>query len=403
MNSSSAKKVAVVQPIMIPGGGTESVTTWTVEALKKDYQVTLVSFSQVDAETLNRYYGTDLRDGEISIIRPMLPPGLNRTRRLSLLKDHLMMRYCKSVAKKFDLFIASCAMDFGRPGIQFIQMGPDSNFVQVLQGDPSISKGYLFVKRSVVQACKLVSGYSEQSVKNNVYLANSKATGQMLEQAFDNHEYKVVYPPVTSVPTVTHWEDKQDGFLCISRIEPYKQQERIIQILKRVREQGFEVRLKIVGRVDDESYFETISRLRDENASWISMDQDIPRDQLFQLMSSYKYGINGALDEHFGIAVAEMMKAGCIVFVPHRGGQTEIIDTPELIYQDVDDAVDKIIKVLRDEVPHDVMLKRLERQGDLFSSQAFCDTMRATVEDFFSAHQPSNVRTGKCQDRLNDD
>jgi len=380
-------KVAVVQPVMIPGGGTESVTAWTVQCLKKNYDVTLVSFSQVDIDTLNRYYGTDLREGEVSIIRPSLPPGLNRTRRLSLLKDHLMMRYCKSIAKNFDLFIASSAMDFGSPGIQFIQMGPDSNFVQVLQGDPSISKGYLFVKRSFVRACKLVSGYSEQAVRKNIYLANSKATGLMLEQVFSNHDYKVVYPPVTSVPAVIPWEHREEGFLCISRIEPYKQQERIIQILKRVREQGFEVQLKIIGRVDDKNYYGIISRLRDENLPWITMDQDVPREQLFRLMNSYKYGINGALDEHFGIAVAEMMKAGCIVFVPHRGGQTEIINTPELIYKDVDDAVDKITRVLRGEVSQDELRNHLDRQGTLFSNQAFCQTMGTIVDDFFEPLQ----------------
>ena len=110
-------------------------------------------------------------------------------------------------------------------------------------------------------------------------------------------------------------------------------------------------------------------------------------------MNKYKYGINGALDEHFGIAVAEMMKAGCIVFVPHRGGQTEIIDTPELIYQDVDDAVDKITRVLRDEVPRNELLKRLERQGDIFSTQTFCRSMQSTVSDFFSAQQLADARS----------
>ena len=240
----------------------------------------------------------------------------------------------------------------------------------------------------------MVSGYSEQAVKQNVYLANSKATGQLLEQVFGNYDYKVVYPPVTSTPAVTPWEMRQEGFLCIARIEPYKRQDRIIQILKQVREQGFDIRLKIVGRVDDESYYNMVSRLRDYNSSWISIDSDIPRDELFQLMNRYKYGINGALDEHFGIAVAEMMKSGCIVFVPHRGGQTEIIDTPELIYENVDDAVDKILKVLRDEVPHGELLQRLERQGEMFSTETFCRSMQANVSEFFSARQHADARCG---------
>ena len=33
------KRVAVVQPVMVPGGGTEAVTAWTIEALKNQYDV----------------------------------------------------------------------------------------------------------------------------------------------------------------------------------------------------------------------------------------------------------------------------------------------------------------------------------------------------------------------------
>jgi glycosyltransferase involved in cell wall biosynthesis len=43
-------------------------------------------------------------------------------------------------------------------------------------------------------------------------------------------------------------------------------------------------------------------------------------------MPTFRYGIHGMLDEHFGMAPAELAAAGCIVFVPNDGGQVEIVD-----------------------------------------------------------------------------
>ena len=103
---------------------------------------------------------------------------------------------------------------------------------------------------------------------------------------------------------------------------------------------------------------------------------------MLSLMDRFKYGINGALDEHFGIAVAELVKAGSIVFVPNGGGQTEIVGMPELIYDGVDDAVSKITAVLSDEQIQRDSLERLAQQADIFSTDTFCQKMQQTVQNF---------------------
>ena len=99
-------------------------------------------------------------------------------------------------------------------------------------------------------------------------------------------------------------------------------------------------------------------------------------------MDRYKYGINGALDEHFGIAVAELVKAGSIVFVPNGGGQTEIVGMPELIYDDVDDAVAKITAVLSGNRAQQAALEKLSQQSKIFSTETFCQHMQQTVREF---------------------
>ena len=101
-------------------------------------------------------------------------------------------------------------------------------------------------------------------------------------------------------------------------------------------------------------------------------------------MDQHKYGINAAVGEPFGIAVAEMVGAGAIVFVSNRGGHTEIVKSPQLIYRDIEDAVDKIIGVLGQESLQKDLLGTLDRQSDIFSTQAFCDGIRNVVDTFFT-------------------
>ena len=101
-------------------------------------------------------------------------------------------------------------------------------------------------------------------------------------------------------------------------------------------------------------------------------------------MSENKYGINSAYGEPSGVAALEMVKAGCIVFIRDGGGLPEIVDTPELTYSSIDDAVVKIIDTLSSETVQSSLLERLERQGELFSTQVFCQTIQRVTDEYFT-------------------
>ena len=383
-NTMSRKKIAVIQPIMIPGGGTEAVTAWTIEALKNDWDVTLITFSDIDASTLNQYYGTEFTGNDFAIARPRQLPLLSRTNRFLMLKDHLMMRYCKSVRDKFDLFIGAggSPMDFGNRGMQFIHLGPDSTVVKVLQKDERLSSWYWMGKSAFTRLCENISGWTDEALERNLSMPNSEHTAEVAVQTYGIKKYQVMYPPVGKPNTPTPWAERENGFLCIARIVPPKRIHEVIEIIRRVRESGYDLSLQIVGRSDDDEYLDQIMDLQRKHSAWISINGGLPRAELLSLMNRHKYGINGALDEHFGIAVAELVKSGSIVFVPNGGGQTEIVGAPELIYDGVDDAVAKIIAVVSEENAQQIALEKMAQQGDIFSIEAFCNKMRRTVQDF---------------------
>jgi glycosyltransferase involved in cell wall biosynthesis len=373
-----------VEPDVLPGGGTEAVAAWVMEALKKNYDVTLITFSRVEADMLNQFYGTELGETEISVIYPPFSSLLRRTRRLSMFKDHLMMRYCKFLHKKFDLFFAiGSGMDFGQKGIQYIAYGPGSKYVMVRGHDPALSGWYYFLKRSFARACQMFSGYSEARLQGNVTLATSAWTGKILDDLYSGQDYEVVYPPVFTPERKTGFHAKRDGFLCIARIIPEKMVDHAVEILRRVRYNGYDVSLDIIGRADDPGYFQEIKRLQAKHASWVSLQPVMPKDDLYALMDSNKYGINPALGEPSGVAALEMVKAGCIVFTRDGGGLPEIIDTPEVTYDSIDDGVDKITKVLSDNRLQQKVLDRLEEQGELFSAETFSKTIQRVSSDFF--------------------
>jgi glycosyltransferase involved in cell wall biosynthesis len=100
-------------------------------------------------------------------------------------------------------------------------------------------------------------------------------------------------------------------------------------------------------------------------------------------MAGHRYGIHGMREEHFGMAPAEMVRAGCIVWVPGGGGQVEIVgDEPRLLYASEDDAVEKIARTLADPAEEDRLRDRLDRRALRFTTAHFVDQVRRIVAEF---------------------
>ena len=90
-------------------------------------------------------------------------------------------------------------------------------------------------------------------------------------------------------------------------------------------------------------------------------------------------------EEHFGMAIAEMITAGCLVFAPDSGGHKEIIgDCPELLYRNPDDAVAKIVNVLRSSERQKSLRSYLGLRAERFSCGRFMTEIRHIVAELAS-------------------
>jgi glycosyltransferase involved in cell wall biosynthesis len=195
-------------------------------------------------------------------------------------------------------------------------------------------------------------------------------------------EARTVYPPVaTDFPKVP-WEEREDGFLCAGKIVPEKRPDAAIRILSGVRERGYDVHLHILGGLDDSPYAKRLKKLSEANADWVFLEGMTYGERKKCLLAGHRYGINACENEAFGIAPAEMAKAGCITFAPDGGGQKEILDHPMLTFSDEEDAVGKIAAVLASNALKVILRQHLAARAREFSAEKFVNSLRAVVFEF---------------------
>jgi glycosyltransferase involved in cell wall biosynthesis len=378
------KRILMVQPSLQPPGGGNGVAVWMIEGLKREYEISVLAWTPVDLPPINRYYGTALSPSDFMAHLP--PAWLRRAldagpASLSLLKTSLLLRWCKKVKQQYDLIItANNEADFGCRGIQYV------HFPWTYQPRPQVDLRWYHGASILVDAyyrlCIWLGQLSIERMKQNLTLVNSDWIGGKVRELY-GIESVTLYPPALGEFPEVPWEERKNAFVCIGRIAPEKELEKIIGILTRVKQQGYEVQLRIIGSPDNVPYTARIRQLIAANPEWTSLYENLPRDQLVRLVSTCRYGIHGMPEEHFGMAVAEMVRGGCIVFVPRSGGQVEILGDQDLLFYDtVDEAAAKISQVLANADLQLRLRSYLATRKALFSTESFVRQMRNIVHNF---------------------
>ena len=120
-------------------------------------------------------------------------------------------------------------------------------------------------------------------------------------------------------------------------------------------------------------------------SSWATLHEDISRGESAELAARQRYGMHAFKNEHFGMAVAEMVRAGCIPFVHNSGGPPEIVGHDScLIYESEEEAAQKIMRVLRDPAAQEDIRQRLALRKDFYSVETFVRAIRAEVRQALS-------------------
>jgi glycosyltransferase involved in cell wall biosynthesis len=373
-------RIIFLRPSMSPPGGGSGVAAWMLQALVAEHEVTVLSWWPVDVELMNRFWGTSLRAGDFRAIQPS--PRLRRAVdrlpfQLNMLRTALLVREARRRRAGWDLPVAANdEMDFGTAGVQYVNY-PWNTFPR-LEWRRYPWYRLQPMRRAYWALCQRVSPFTLEGSRRNVTLSVSNWAGRLMYERY-GYVTRTVYPPITSRFPDVPWEARAPGFVCIGRIVREKDLDGVIDIVSGVRRRVPEVTLHIVGTPDDRAYHEHVARRTRE--AGFTLHENLSRAALVDLVSRQRYGIHGMREEHFGMAPAEMVRGGCLVWVPDGGGQVEIVDEPRLTYGSVDDAVAKILAVIGD--PHAVVTlrKHLAARAEIFSAERFMREVRAAVTD----------------------
>jgi glycosyltransferase involved in cell wall biosynthesis len=375
-------RVAVVHPLLLAGGGSEACAMWTLQSLIGDYALTLITMGRPDIAALDRSYGTAV-DGRVELRTLSIPPGLGR--RFDALRSVRLARFCRRHAGDFDLMISAYnVMDFGVPGIQHIA---DFSFDDALRRELDFESGRterFFHKPSIARAAYLrmaaaLAGTNGDGWSRNRTVANSEWTRALLRERLGLAS-ELIYPPVAGPPAAAPWKEREDGFVVMARLVPEKRIDLIIDVLAEVRRTK-PVHLHVLGRRGRSGYARRIEALCRAHGDWVHLEGEAYGAKKAAFLAGHKYGLSGRRAEAFGIAAAEMIKAGLVVWVPDGGGQTEIVAHPDLVFGSRAEAVARILAVIMDPARETALRRHLETRAAVFSSARFVCETRALVRD----------------------
>lgn len=381
-------RILVVYSHLIPHGGASGVAAWILEALREDYAVTLLTVEPVDFSLLDNLYGTSLTGSALQVrtMNPVVSRLLALDPDRGSIQKHLyLMRLSKRVRHQYDLVIgADNEGDFGPPAIQYIHWPFLAHVYPRVRSscDLPLRQKLACLSKGEIRPWMLVADYSFDRMKANRTLVNSDWTGRLVKRVY-GIDPTTVHPPAPGIFLQIAWEEREEGFVMMGRLDAAKRYDWCLKVLSVVRTKFPQVRMHIVGTAYNEAreYSALLRALAQANSSWVTLHETISREELAALAARQRYGMHALKGEHFGMAVAEMVRAGCIPFVHNSGGPPEIVGhDSRLLYDSEQDAAQKIMQVLGDPAAQQDLRRRLALRKNFYSVETFVNAIRAEVE-----------------------
>jgi glycosyltransferase involved in cell wall biosynthesis len=381
-------RILLVQRSLNPPGGGNAVAAWMVHALAADHSVTTLTAAPWNAAATNRFYGTSIPEGRV---RSMVVPAPWRwfdrlpEHRLNRIRMCAVLRSARAIAGEFDVLITADNYGaFAKPGIQYL------HFPAALHPRPRRLAPIVTVYFTL---CDWLMGIPWDDAKKNATIANSQWTADGLRRLEGVPAAHVVYPPVVDPGGGLTWDERSNPFLCIGRFHGSKRIERAMTIVRRLRAGGLRgARLAIVGSAVDSDYTSRLHRFAARDRGWIEFHQDLSRADLNRLMGACRFGVQAMEDEHFGMATAEMLRAGCLVFAHASGGSEEVLDHDQrVLWRTEDDAVAKIRALIDDPAASDDVRRRMRQHARRFAPEQFVEEIRRIVGGYVSVRNESSA------------
>ena len=153
-----------------------------------------------------------------------------------------------------------------------------------------------------------------------------------------------------------------------------------MDLVERARQAGAgDLRLAFAGFWDAEDGYREMIMRRCANLDWIEWHERLERPALEALAGRSRYGVHLMEDEHFGIAVAELQTAGCIVLVHDSGGPREIVASDRQCFSDTDTGGVRLHQIWASPELQAQLHLAARPQGLKFAPEVFCAALRQEI------------------------
>jgi glycosyltransferase involved in cell wall biosynthesis len=374
-------RILALHPRGVACGGGDLVATWMLEALKDEHQLSVLAWEPLDLAALNRFCGTTLQAQDLTLITPRarlraaiaLSEGVG-VRSHPVHRYQLLMREARRLAAGAELLLSAFdEADLGPPGIQYVH----SPWSQIAMGAvPVCTHG----RAARLRPWVLASGFSVERMRANVTLTNSRWTAEKIERALAIPA-RVVDPPVPGEFRPLPWERREHAVAVVARLVPEKQIELAIEAVRLLRLGGEELRLHVIGNARDRARpeYQVALRRRIAGEPWIELHEDLPRPELIGLLCRCRYGLHPMPDEPFGIAVAELVRAGCVPLTRRSGGVVEIVPDERLHFDSPAEAAARLRDLIASRELCEELRGTLRRRAEALAPERFVAQIRALV------------------------
>lgn len=378
-------------------GGGELYLGTIAEVLSQDYQVDLISESDISPTAFQKFFGLDLSKVQIRKI-----PQIPFVESLNPLFPDRSDQYLQNTrfTQDYDLFIVM-PRNFRIPfrilskrSILHLQV-PDrpwdfSDYLKALT-----SGKFSELRNEIVKASRYPKRYAEF----DGVVINSKFHQDIISKRLVNPHAIVLHPPVM-LRQARDWNQKEKIILAVGRFFRglhSKRQDVLIDAFRAFSKQAPDWKFVLAGGLSDEASARDYSERLRQSAEGLPIEfrTNVSATELNELFSSSRFfwhaaGFEVPKDqpekmEHFGIATVEAMSAGCIPIVYRAGGQEEIIQDGlnGFFWRSTAELVERTLSLLKDDQQSARISKAAVERSREFGKDRFAEKLLALVGSFF--------------------
>lgn len=199
------------------------------------------------------------------------------------------------------------------------------------------------------------------------YIANSKTVRNRIMKYYRKNS-DIIYPPV-DVSRFKPQKKKENFFLIVSTITPYKKIDLAVQLFNKIGKE-----LVIIGEGPQKAYLQSIAG---SNISFLGFKSDKETTEYFQNARGFIF----PGEEDFGITPVEAMAAGTPVLAYGKGGVTETVIpgvTGEFFTQPTVDSMEQgLARLLVNEKNY--VMKTMRDQAEKFCQDRFIKEIKKKI------------------------